>query len=87
MSELPIRVKVFYFAQFSDAAGTREESYTLPDGSVSVADLLSRVSSAHEGMEKLERMMKIAVNKEIAEPSSRLRDGDSVALFPPIAGG
>ena len=84
---MPIRVTVFYFALIADAVGTREESYTLPDGTVSVADLLSRVSSAHKGMDKYRRMMKIAVNKELTDPSCVLRDGDKVALFPPIAGG
>jgi len=87
MAEMPIRVKVSYYARFSDAAGTREESYTLADGSVSVADLLRVIISAHEGIEKLRKMMRIAVNKEVAEPSRRLRDGDSVALFPPLSGG
>ena len=83
---MPIRVRVVYFAQFSDAAGTREESYELPE-STSVAELVSRVSSAHERVERIRQMMNIAVNKMIVGPGSTLQDGDVVALFPPITGG
>lgn len=86
MIELPIRVKVLYFAQVGDAAGTRAESAVLPDGA-SVAVLLSKVSQSHEKVEKMRRILKAAVNEEIAAPDHVLRDGDTVAVFPPITGG
>jgi sulfur-carrier protein len=84
--ELSIRVKVLYFAQVGDAAGTRAESQTLPEGA-SVAVLLNRVSQAHEKIDKMRRIVKTAVNEEMAGPDRVLRDGDTVALFPPITGG
>lgn len=83
---MSIRVRVLYFAQVGDAAGTRSESHELPEGA-SVADLLSRVSQSHEKIEKMKRIIKAAVNEEMAAPDQVLRDGDTVALFPPITGG
>jgi molybdopterin synthase sulfur carrier subunit len=77
---------VLYFAQVGDAAGTRAESHMLPEGA-SVAVLLSKVSESHERIDKLRRIIKTAVNEEMAGPNRVLKDGDTVALFPPITGG
>jgi molybdopterin synthase catalytic subunit len=70
---LPIHVRLLYFGQARDAAGKGEEDYVLPDGS-SVDNLVGG-------------SMQAAVNEEIAEPGQLLRDGDVVALLPPVAGG
>ena len=86
MVQVTIRVKVLYFAEVRDAAGTYEESYTLLDGAT-VAELLSRISSSHQKIGKIRRMIKAAVNEDMAEPDHPLQDRDTVALFPPIAGG
>jgi len=83
---LSMSVRVLFFAQVSDATGIREESYVLPDGA-SVAELLRLITSKYEKIEKTRVMMKIAVNRLMAEQSHVLRDGDVVALFPPISGG
>ncbi len=34
-----------------------------------------------------DRAVCIAVNQEMAEPETVLRDGDEVAFFPPVTGG
>ena len=83
---MPIRVKLFYFGQARDAAGTREEEFTLPD-KASVDVLLSKASEAHEKIDKIREILKIAVNEELVERGKILRDGDTVALLPPVAGG
>jgi molybdopterin converting factor subunit 1 len=83
---LPIRVKLVYFGQARDAAGMREETFTLPDRS-SVDLLLTKTSEAHEKIDRIKGMMKIAVNEELVDRSQVLRDGDVVALLPPVAGG
>jgi molybdopterin synthase sulfur carrier subunit len=33
------------------------------------------------------RPIRVAVNQEMAEPSTTLRPGDEVAFFPPVTGG
>ncbi len=84
--QLPIHVKVLYFAQVADAVGSRQELYSFPK-SASLAQLLSRVSSAHSSIQKVRPMMKMAVNGDIAGPSRMLSNGDTVAFFSPITGG
>jgi molybdopterin converting factor subunit 1 len=83
---LPIRVKLVYFGQARDAAGVREEEFTLPDGA-SAELLLERSSAKHDKIDKIRGMMKVAVNEELAEKGQKLHEGDTVALLPPVAGG
>jgi molybdopterin converting factor subunit 1 len=83
---MPIRVKVLYFGQAREAAGKKEEDFSLP-GTSSVGSLVSLTVRAHRGLQAMQEAMRVAVNEEIAGESDRLADGDVVALLPPVAGG
>jgi len=83
---MPIRVKVLYFGQAREAAGSGGETVTLP-ARASVGTLVREATAAHQRMGKLSGSMKVAVNEEIAEIGQELRDGDTVAFLPPVAGG
>ena len=81
-----IRVRVLYFGQAREAAGKDEEEVCVSDTS-SVRDLVERSSKAHQKFESLSRILRVAVNEEVARYGDRLRDGDVVAFLPPVAGG
>jgi molybdopterin converting factor subunit 1 len=83
---VPIRVKVLYFGQAREAAGTRAEEFSLPQAS-SVKALVSMSVEAHRRLQEISRAMRIAVNEEIAGDDERLAEGDVVAFLPPGAGG
>ena len=83
---MPIRVKVLYFGQARDAAGTGEEHLSLPRPST-LGALVSESTKAHQGLKGISDSMRIAVNEEIAAEDRLLEDGDVVALLPPVAGG
>jgi molybdopterin synthase sulfur carrier subunit len=83
---VPIRVKVLYFGQAREAAGTGEEFLSLPSLS-SVGALVSESTRVHHGLRGISGSMRIAVNEEIAAEDLSLKDGDVVALLPPVAGG
>jgi len=83
---LPIRVKVLYFAQARDVAGTAEEYVSLPSRS-SVDALVRRSMKAHRHLHGMSNAMRIAVNEEIVGEDRQLADGDVVAFLPPVAGG
>jgi len=86
MGAVAIRVRVLYFGQARDAAGTGEEEVSLP-GSSSVGTLVGRSLEAHKPLRKMSAAMRVAVNEEIAPEGRRLADGDVVAFLPPVAGG
>jgi len=83
---MPIRVKVLYFAQARDASGSGEEEFSLPDRA-SLRTLLDGVMSRHRSLEAMGKALKVAVNEEVADGNARLKDGDVVALLPPVQGG
>lgn len=83
---MTMKIKMLYFGQARDAAGKGEESFTVPDRS-SVDFLLQRSSATHPKIAKMKEIMQVAVNEDISDAGRVLRDGDVVALLPPVAGG
>jgi molybdopterin converting factor subunit 1 len=83
---LTIRVRVLYFGQAREAAGTGWEDVSIPSSS-SVKSLVRRSVKAHRGLQAISSLMRIAVNEEIAWRDRRLSEGDVVAFLPPVAGG
>jgi molybdopterin converting factor small subunit len=92
-----VRVKVLYFGILKDRFGVAEEQVELP-GEGSVGELLGLLrgrtsnSSMDKGAkdgpeERLWRSLAVAVNREYGPTSIVLREGDEVALLPPVSGG
>lgn len=79
-------ITMVYFAQAREAAGRSSERLEL-SGNPKVAEAFSRALSLHPGLKTIEKVVKIAVNEEITSENVSLRDGDRVALLPPVAGG
>ena len=81
-----IRVKVLYFGQARDAAGTASEKISL-SAPASLRDLIEQTEDRHAALARLNRTTRIAVNAELARNDQGLDDGDEVAFLPPVAGG
>jgi len=81
-----IRIKMIYFAQAREAAGTKSEEFSL-DGQSSVRTALSKAFELHPTLKTLEEAIKVAVNEEITQEDAMLKPGDRVALLPPVFGG
>jgi molybdopterin converting factor small subunit len=92
-----MQVKVLYFGVLRDWSGAADEIAELNDGA-SVRDLLRVLlarpskhamadSTEADGMTALWQSLAVAVNREYASASIVLRDGDEVALLPPVSGG
>jgi len=80
-----IRVRVRLFASYAEAAGRDELELHLPDASTA-ADCLAAVR-AQPWAARLPPAPALAVNQRYAKGDVALRDGDEVALIPPVAGG
>ena len=76
-----MRVVVKLFAGLRERAGTGERALDLGDGA-RVAEVWPALALGGEPDGLL-----YAVNREYAEPDAVLRDGDEVALIPPVSGG
>jgi molybdopterin converting factor small subunit len=92
-----MRVRVLYFGVLRELFGVSDEVAELSDGAM-VGDLLRhlRVRTSNTAMgdkaafgldDRLWRSLAVAVNREYGSQSVVLRDGDEVALLPPVSGG
>ena len=81
-----MRVRVLYFGVLKEGFGGSGETLKLAD-EAQVADLLAACRERFRGPDGLWESIAVAVNQEYAQRSDVLRDGDEVALLPPVSGG
>jgi molybdopterin converting factor subunit 1 len=81
-----VHVKVLFFASLVDIVGSRKLEFDIGDG-VTVEQLLDRLETMYPGLTPYASILHTAINEEYAKASDRLKDGDEVALFPPVSGG
>lgn len=77
-------ITVRYFAVFRENAGTGEETLTLDADTA--ADVFAATRGRHGSAEPLGHC-KVAINDAMASWDSPVSDGDTLLLFPPVAGG
>ena len=78
-------VTVLLFASYAEALGASSLAVEVTDDAT-VADVISNVR-AHPGADRLPPKPLVAVNQQYADVQALVRDGDEVALIPPVAGG
>lgn len=81
-----IKVKVAYFAQAREFAGTKEDEFVL-NGPADVKQLLREVISAHPKLQAIIETTSTLLNGRVVPKNIELNDGDRVAFLPPVAGG
>jgi molybdopterin converting factor subunit 1 len=81
-----MRVNVLYFGILKDLFASERVPVELPDGAT-VDSLLSLLRGQTSKQSDVWRTLAVAVNQEYAALSTTLRDGDEVALLPPVSGG
>lgn len=77
-------ITVRYFAGFRERAGIDEEKLSLDVNTA--GDVFELLQHRHGSSEPLGHC-KVAINDEMADWNSNVNDGDTVLLFPPVAGG
>jgi MoaE-MoaD fusion protein len=81
-----MRVQVLFFGQLKDLIGQVAESLVLGERAT-VRDILQHYSEKFPAILKLSPSLALSVNQEYASQDAPLRDGDEVALLPPVSGG
>ena len=79
-------VRVLAFARVRELLGFGEQAVALPEGA-GVERLWERLADDAPGLQALRGSTRIAVNGTLAPGTQPLRDGDEVALLPPVGGG
>ena len=81
----PMTITLLLFASYADALGASTLDVELP-GESTVGDVLAQIRSRH-GADRLPPSPLVAVNQRYAAMDQVVREGDEVALIPPVAGG
>jgi molybdopterin converting factor subunit 1 len=81
-----VEIRTLFFASYKELLGTGELQLVLPGGAT-VSDLVSALRSRGGAFTVLPAVPAVAVNMAYTDSTSVLRDGDEVALIPPVAGG
>ncbi len=77
-------ITVRYFAGFREHAGVGEETVSVP--AATAGDVYELLKDRHGSKEPLGHC-KVAINDEMVDWNTEVFDGDTVLLFPPVAGG
>jgi molybdopterin converting factor subunit 1 len=80
-----MRVRVLFFGALREAA-VPATAVDLPNGATG-GDLLAALAALHPAVAAMQSALALAVNQEYARRDTVLRDGDEVALLPPVSGG
>ncbi len=83
-------VTLLYFARLREVLDVASENIALPATVDSTEQLIAwlRLRGETWGREFAPgKNYRITVNQQMAEPHTRVKDGDEIALFPPVTGG
>ncbi len=83
-------MKILYFAWLRARIGCAEEELALPREVHDVEGLLDWLGARganYAAALKNRAVVRVAVNHDYVGPDHPLRDGDEVAIFPPVTGG
>ncbi|NOT35679.1 MAG: MoaD/ThiS family protein [Candidatus Eisenbacteria bacterium] len=79
-------IRILAFAQAREALGASSLELELPPGS-RVSDALRTLVSSAPTLAPIAAHLALAVGEELSDGSRELRDGDELALLPPVSGG
>ena len=85
-----MKVRVLYFASVREKLGRDAEELELPAEVSTIAGLRSHLRArggAWADALAESRLLRTALNQDMAQPAAPIKSGDEVAFFPPVTGG
>ncbi|MGB9718940.1 MAG: MoaD/ThiS family protein [Thermoproteota archaeon] len=80
-----MRILVKYFASYREAVGKYEEELELEPGST-VGEAIEKIVAKYPRIE-LDKEAILVLNQKIVRSDQEVKDGDVLAVFPPLGGG
>jgi molybdopterin converting factor subunit 1 len=81
-----VRVQVLFFAAYREAVGRSRQEMDIPD-EATAGELYDLLEASSPRLEALRPYTTFAVNREVVEPTQKLRPDDEVAFLQPVSGG
>ncbi len=81
-----MNIRVRLFSVIRDIAGFDEQTVVVSP-QADAAAVLRKVVEAHPALEPWKGSVRMAVNLEYVSSSHPLKEGDEVAIIPPVSGG
>ena len=85
-----MKVKVLYFASLREQVGKGSEEIELPVDIATLGALRTHLiarGGAWQSSLAETRLVRMAINQDMAPASSVINTGDEIAFFPPVTGG
>ena len=86
-----MKINILFFAGIREMFGIQEKNIKIEESINSPEKLVKFLSEKEQGswikLLSSKDFIRVAINQEISEWSSPLKDGDELAFFPPITGG
>ena len=80
------KVKVLFFARLREVVGSHELSLSL-EIPASISQLLDTLEQNYPALKEMRPIIRVGVNQEYVLEDIELKDGDEIALIPPVSGG
>ena len=81
-------IKVLYFASLREQVGTPGEDLDVSPATVAgLRTFLMARGGAWQSALAHGKALRVAVNQQMAQPTTQVKPGDEVAFFPPVTGG
>ncbi len=81
-----MRLRIRLFATYREIVGAKDVAWAADPGTT-LGEFLEAFLRGHPRLAPHRDTMMLAVNQAFATPSTVLRDGDEIALLPPVSGG
>jgi molybdopterin synthase sulfur carrier subunit len=81
-----MRIKVKFFSSFGNLAGVNEDELEVPEGAT-LRKVVEVILERYPQLKQFAEYMITSLNNRVADEDAPVKEGDVVAIMPPLGGG